>query len=320
MGSFILRRILEAIPVMLGALLLVFIVLHTAPGDPLLLLLPPDQVGGSGKDNEILRERFRAELGLDRPLPIQFVDFVWKFAQLDFGRSFRTREPIRDELLQRLPNTIELGIVSLVIAYAIGIPAGIISARKQNTALDHSSMFTALVGVSMPSFWLGFLLMLFFGLQLRWLPISGRGGPLWELDGWRHILLPAITQGVVPAALVARLMRSSMLEVLNQEYIVTARAKGLRELSILSRHAFKNAAMPIVTIIGLQFGSLLSGAFIIETVFAWPGVGRYTVDAISARDYPVVQACVMVIAFAYVIGNLVSDILYAYVDPRVRLE
>lgn len=267
-----------------------------------------------------MKERLREELGLNRPLHVQFFDFVVKFVQLDFGRSLRTNSLIRDDLLQRLPNTLELAFVALLISFSIGIPAGIIAARKHNTWFDHGSMFTALLGVSMPAFWLGFLLMLFFGLELRWLPISGRGGPIWEWSGIQHILLPAFTLGVIPAAILARLMRSGMLEVLNQDYITTARAKGLAERTIVYHHALRNALIPIVTILGLQFGALLSGAFIIETVFAWPGIGRYTVDAISGRDYPVVQATVIVTAFAFVMGNLLADILYAYVDPRITLE
>ncbi|MBI3913555.1 MAG: ABC transporter permease [Chloroflexi bacterium] len=320
MARFIAKRLIASVFVMIGTLLLVFIVLRAAPGDPIILLVPPDELGGSGPDAQFTRERLRQELGLTRPLYEQFADFVVKFVQLDFGRSIRTNQPIREDLLQRLPNTLELGIVALMISYVIGIPAGIISARRHNTWFDHGSMLVALIGVSMPGFWLGFLLMLLFGLHLHWLPISGRGGPLWELESWRHLILPAVTLGVIPAALVARLMRSGMLDVLRQDYITTARAKGLHERIVVYRHALKNALIPVITILGIQLGGLLSGAFIIESVFAWPGIGRYTVDAISGRDYPVVQATVLITAFAFVLGNLAADILYAYVDPRIRLE
>lgn len=320
MGIFIIKRLFAAVVVMFGTLVIVFLMVRLAPGDPINLLVPPGELGGSGPDAAATRERLRHELGLDRSWPEQFVDFVVKATQLDFGKSLRTGGSIREELMLKLPNTLELGLVALILAYFVGIPAGILAAQRHNSMLDHGSMLVALVGVSMPSFWLGFLLMLLFGLELRWLPISGRGGFLWEPEGIRHIILPAITLAVIPAALVARLMRSGMLEVLRLDYVTTARAKGLKNHTIIYRHALKNSIIPVITILGLQFGGLLAGAFVIESVFAWPGIGRYTVDAISGRDYPVVQATVLVTAFIFVLGNLLSDVLYAYVDPRIRLQ
>jgi peptide/nickel transport system permease protein len=305
---------------MFGTFLLVFLVLHTAPGDPMHLLVPPDEMGGSGPEADALRERLREELGLNKPLHEQFIDFLLSYLRLDFGRSLRSNRPILPDIIQRLPATLELGLVSLLVTYLIGLPAGILSARGRGTWVDHASMLTAIAGVSMPVFWLGFLFMLLFGIRLDWLPVGGRGGPLWTLEGWKHIILPATTLGVIPAAIVARLMRSGMLDVLEQDYIRVARAKGLRERAVYLRHAIKNALLPVLTHFGMRLGAMISGTFVIEYVFAWPGIGQFTVDAIGGRDYPVVQATVILTAFGYVMGNLLADIMCAYVDPRIRAQ
>lgn len=317
MHTFIAKRLLLAIPTLLGIVTAVFLALHLAPGDPINMMIPSD-IEGSAREE--LVQRIKAQYGLDRPLHIQYLNYVGRLFRMDFGRSLRNRTLIAEDLASRIPNTVQLGLLSLIIAVAIGIPAGIISAARRDTILDNMTMSFALLGVSMPNFWQGFMLMLVFGLYLGVLPPSGFGGPLYTWEGLRYAILPALTLGTSAAGVLARFTRSSMLEVINQDYIRTARAKGLADRVILYRHALKNALIPVVTVLGIQFGSLLSGAVIVETVFAWPGVGRYMIAGITARDFPVVQAAVFVVAAGFVLANLITDMAYAYIDPRIRYD
>jgi peptide/nickel transport system permease protein len=283
-----------------------------------MLLLNPAEASSEMTEEDYAR--IRRQLGLDRPLHVQFADYVWHALQLDFGESFNTRRPIFPELVRRLPNTIELGLVSLLIAYLIAIPAGVIAAIRPYSIFDTLSMSGALWGVSMPGFWLAYILIMIFALHFRVLPPTGRGGPVWTLPGLKSIIMPAFVLAVGPAATVTRLMRSELIEVMQQDYIRTARAKGRRERGVILGHGLKNALIPILTMLGMQIGLVVAGSVIIETVFAWPGIGFYMVTAIWQRDYPVVQTTVLVISISVILGNLLSDILYAYVDPRIRYE
>ncbi|MCL0095724.1 ABC transporter permease [Dehalococcoidia bacterium] len=258
-------------------------------------------------------EQVRRDLGLDRPLHTQYFIFMGNLLRGDLGVSTRTGRPAATEIWDKFPNTVELAMASMLVASVIGIIAGVISATRQHSIFDSGSMLVALFGVSVPVFWLGLMLMLIFSVMLGWLPAVGRG-TIW------HLILPAITLGAASAAIFARMTRSSMLEVLHQDFITTVRAKGLRERIVIYKHALKNALIPVVTIIGLRFGTLLGGAVLTETVFAWPGVGRLMVDSIMARDYPVVQGTVLLLAGTFVFVNLFVDILYSFLDPRIRYE
>jgi peptide/nickel transport system permease protein len=305
MNAYLLRRVLHTLPVLLGVSLLVFSMLHLVPGDPVKMML--SEFATTPEQTEILR----SQLHLDEPLPQQFGRFVWNAAQGDLGYSIRSKRPVLDEIRENLPSTLQLALAGLFFAALIGIPLGILAAVKQYSWMDTGSMFVALLGVSMPSFWLGLLLIFALSLRFRLFPATGGGD-------FRHLVLPAITLGLGAAAIIARLTRSSMLEVLRQDYMTTARAKGLREHGVLMRHAFKNALIPIVTIFGLQFGQLLAGTVVIETVFSRPGIGRLLVGAIISKDFPMVQGVVLVVAISYVLVNLVVDVLYASLDPRIR--
>ncbi|MDQ7841418.1 MAG: ABC transporter permease [bacterium] len=309
MGRYLVQRLSLLVPVMLGVTLVAFITLHLAPGDPARVLL--GELGQGASKEEIAR--LRSTLGLDAPLPVQYGRFVWRAAQGDLGRSLRTGAPVRDEVLARAPFTLVLTVASLGIALAIGIPAGVLSAAYRGRAVDHAAMLLALFGVSLPVFWLGLLLMLVFSLALGWLPASGFGT-------WKHLVLPAVTLGLASSALIARMTRSSLLEVLGQDYIRTARAKGLADRTVLLGHALRSALIPIVTVVGLQLGGLLGGAVLTETVFAWPGLGRLAVSAIYSRDTPLVQGTILFTAIAFVLINLAVDLLYALLDPRIRYD
>jgi len=306
MSRFLIVRILSTIPVLFGVSLLVFMMLHLVPGDPVKMVLSefqttPQQVA-----------QMRAQLHLDEPLPQQYGRFVFNALHGDLGTSIRSKRPVRNEIGENLGSTMQLASVALLIAAGLGIPLGIIAALKQHSWLDIGPMLFALSGVSMPSFWLGLLLIFLFSLHLGWFPATG-GGDL------KHLFLPALTLGLGASAIIARLTRSSMLEVLRQEYMTTARAKGLREYSIVVRHGLKNALIPVITIFGLQFGSLLAGAVVVETVFARPGIGRLIVSAILAKDFPMVQGIILFTATAYVLANLLVDLAYGLLDPRIRL-
>lgn len=306
MTQYILRRLVLVIPVLIGVSIVVFWMVRAIPGDPARVL------AGEAASRETV-EQIRARLGLDKHPVVQYGIFVKNALQGDFGRSIRSRRPVMDEIRTRLRPTLELAVGSLFVALAIGVTAGVFSAVRPNSLVDAGSMFVALVGISMPVFWLGLMFMLVFSLRLEWFPTAGHGT-------WKHLVLPATTLGLNSAAIIARMTRSSMLEVLRQDYVRTARAKGLQERIIVLKHAFRNALIPIVTVTGLQFGTLLGGAVLTESVFAWPGIGRLMVDSIIARDYPVVQTAVLVVALAFILINLLVDILYAYVDPTIRYD
>ncbi|MBN1878801.1 ABC transporter permease subunit [bacterium] len=306
MIHYIIRRIMMMIPVLLGVSLLVFFMIHLIPGDPVQLML-----GDTAQPADI--EKLRHEMGLDKPLHLQLAAFLKGLMTGDLGRSLHSREPVTKILTDRFPATLELTLVSMLVAVAIALPLGIISAVKANTAIDHSSMFLALLGVSIPNFWLGPMLILIFSVQLNWLVVSGRSGP-------GSYILPAITLGTALAAILTRMTRASLLEVMKAPYITTAYAKGASHSRAIFHHALRNALIPVTTIMGLQIGALLGGSVITETVFSWPGIGRELIQAIQGRDYPVVQGCVLLIAFCYVLINLVTDLIYGILDPRITYE
>jgi peptide/nickel transport system permease protein len=310
MLTYIIRRIGLMIFILLGVSIVTFSLMHLVPGDP------AEVIAMERYGEEITAETIefvRTEFGLDQPVYIQYFNWLGNVLRGDFGYSFRTDRPVLDEILTRLPATLQLALAGMLVALVIAIPVGIISATRQYSAVDNLSMFGALLGVSMPNFWLGLLLIMFFSVHLGWLPVFGRGGI-------EHLILPAITLGTGMAAITTRLMRSSMLEVLRQDYIRTARAKGLSEKVVICKHALKNALIPVVTVVGLQFGFLLEGAVIVEVIFAWPGIGRLLVDSIFARDFPVIQGCILFIAVMFVFVNLLVDSSYTYLDPKIRYE
>jgi ABC-type dipeptide/oligopeptide/nickel transport system permease component len=292
--------------VLLGVSVVVFVAIRLIPGDPAQLM------AGQAATEEVVRQ-IRQSLGLDQPLPVQYLYFLRNVVRGDLGRSLFNGAPVVEELGQRFPRTVRLALASMAVASLIGIPAGILAATRRLTWVDTAVMVVALVGVSMPVFWLGLNLILVFSVRLQWFPAFG-------YETWRHLVLPSITLGAASAAVVARMTRSAMLEVLGQDYIRTARAKGLSERAVVNRHALRNALIPVVTILGLQLGTLLSGAVLTETVFAWPGVGRLLVDAVLARDYPIIQGTTLLIAATFVALNLAVDLLYGLLDPRIRYE
>ena len=306
MGPYLLKRIVLAAPVLVGVSIVVFTMVRLIPGDPAQLM------AGQAATQEIITG-IRRDLGLDRPIVVQYAYFLRNAVRGDLGYSLFNRAPVTDELALRFPNTVRLGLASMLVAVAIGIPAGIISATRHLSWIDSLVMIVALAGVSMPVFWLGLNLILVFAVRLHWLPAIGH-------EGWAHLILPAVTLGAASAAIIARMTRSAMLEVMRQDYVRTARAKGVAEPSVIGRHALRNALIPVVTVVGLQLGTLLGGAVLTESVFAWPGVGRLLVDAVLARDYPIVQGTVLLIATTFVLLNVLVDVLYAVLDPRIRYE
>ncbi len=303
MGAYLLRRLLQSAVVLLGVTLLVFVLVRLS-GDPVLLLMPPDATAEQV-------EALRRQLGLDQPVLVQYVRFVERAVQGDFGMSFRNGQPAMGLVLDRIPATLELAGAALAITLIVAIPTGIIAATRPDGAVDAIARAVALVGQAVPSFWLGIMLILVFSVQLRWLPPFGGGG----LD---HLVLPAISLGAYSAAVTSRLLRSSLLEVLRTGYVQTARAKGVAENMVVLRHALRNAALPVVTVLGLQVGALLGGAVITEYVFSYPGVGRLVLDAIGHRDFAVVQAFVVLLTLVIAVTNLIVDVLYAALDPRIR--
>lgn len=306
MRNYILRRLFLTVPVILGVSTLVFLFIHFIPGDPVQVML-----GENAKPADV--EKLRKGLGLDKSLHEQYLLFLKGLATGNLGTSIHTGQPILTTILKRIPATLELTLSAMFVALLLSIPLGVISANKQYSVVDNSSMFFALLGISMPNFWLGPLLIILFSINLGWFPVSGRGG-------LQHLILPAITLGTALMAKLTRMTRSSVLEILHEDYITTARSKGLREQIVIFKHALRNALIPVITVIGIQCGALLSGALITETVFAWPGLGRLTITAIQKRDYPLVQGCVLVISLSYVLVNLLTDLAYAWVDPRIRFE
>jgi ABC-type dipeptide/oligopeptide/nickel transport system permease component len=303
---YLVRRLLLTIPVLLGVATLVFSLIHLVPGDPAQSMLgdsaPPEDVA-----------RLRQTLGLDRPLVQQYKSFLGGVVKGDLGTSFRYGTPVTREIGSRLLRTMQLALAAMAVAIVIAIPLGIIAAVRKGTAVDQAAMTLSLIGISMPNFWLGPLLAIVFAVRLGWLPVSGTGSVA-------HLVLPAVTLGAALAAILARMTRASVLEELRELYVLAARARGLSRARAVIRHAFRNSLIPIVTIIGLQFGAVLTGTIITETIFAWPGVGRLLIQAINFRDYPLVQGCILFISFTYVTMNLLTDVAYGLLDPRIRLE
>ena len=318
MGRYIARRLLAMIPLLLGISFIVFSLLNILPGDPVSIMLSSNP--HITPDAETIAQ-LRAQYGLDKPLMTQYMIFLRNLFKGDLGTSVYTQQPVVTAIAERMPATIQLALAALIISTAISIPLGVISAVRQYSWVDHLCLVGSLIGISMPSFWLGLLLMLVFSLKLRWLPLSGMGYLHNGLgDVLRHLVMPAGTLGFGMAALLARVTRSSMLEVLGQDYIRTARAKGLHEKVVVYRHALRNAFIPILTVSGMQFGYLLGGSVIIETIFSWPGIGRLAVNAIMNRDLAVVQGTVLVFTLLFILINLVVDILYAAIDPRIQYD
>jgi len=332
MAKYVARRVIEAIPVIIGVSILVFMLLHLIPGDPAMAILGER---ATAENIALLRER----LGLEKPLYEQYLLWIGRMMQGDLGNTVRGNIPVSHEIAARFPATVELSISALLLSTIVGVPLGIISAIKRNSFIDTLTMFGALFGVSIPVFVLGLLLIFLLGVELGWLPFVGRltsginierrtglhvidallSGNLKGLqDAIEHLILPTITLATVSLAIIARITRSAMLEVLNQDYIRTARAKGLKARHVVMTHAFRNALLPIVTIIGLSLGRLLSGAVLTETIFSWPGVGKWLFDSIIARDYPIVQSMTLIIALLFIFINLAVDMLYAVIDPRIR--
>jgi peptide/nickel transport system permease protein len=334
MRWYIVKRLAMLVPVMLGVSIIAFSLIHLAPGDPARTML------GERATQEQLNE-IREKYGLDKPIYVQYGIWLNGVLHGDLGRSITTHEDVAKEIGERFPNTMELTIAAMIFAIVVGVFAGIISATKQYSITDYTFMGIALFGISMPVFWLGIMLMMIFGVFLGWLPIGGRIDlliPFQRVTGFmvfdsiitgnfpalisvlRHLILPAVALGTIPMAMIARVSRSSMLEVLRQDFIRTERAKGLSERIVIYKHAVRSAMVPVVTVIGLNFGLLLAGAILTETVFSWPGIGRLVVNAVYARDYPLVVGCILVFAIVFVIVNLVTDILYTRIDPRIQYE
>ena len=304
--EYLLRRLLWTLPVLLGVLTLVFFLLHLVPGDPVDVLLGETALPAD-------RALMRAELGLDRPLATQYVDFLRRTLSGDLGTSFGSRRPVTHEIAERLPATMELMLGAMAVAFALAFPLGIVAALHHGRWPDHVASFFALLGVAIPNFWLGPLLILLFAVHLDWLPVNERGG-------LEHLVLTAITLGTALAALLSRMTHTSLVEVLGEDYIRTARAKGVPERTVVARHALRNAAIPVVTVAGLQVGALLSGAIVTESIFDWPGLGSLLLEGIYGRNYPLVQGCVLVIAITYIAINLATDLVYGWLDPRIRQE
>ncbi len=303
MLSTFFSRLISTLVVVFGVITLVFLLIHLVPGDPVEAML-----GESATPTDL--EALRHSLGLDQPLLTQWWQYITNLAHGNLGQSLYTREPISDMLLERFPATLELAFFGLLVAVLLALPLGSIAALRKDSIYDNGAMVFSLLGVSIPNFWLGPMLILLFSLTLGWLPVSGR-------ENWLSLILPAITLGTALSAILARMVRSTLLEVLNEDYIRTARAKGLGESGVILHHALRNASLPIITVLGLQLGTLLGGAVITEIIFAWPGIGQLTIESIQRRDYPVVQACLLLISLSYVLVNTLTDILYAWLDPRV---
>jgi peptide/nickel transport system permease protein len=305
MLRYLLRRLLLTIPVLLGVATLVFSLIHLVPGDPAQSML-----GDSAPAEDVAK--LRQSLGLDRPLLVQYRDFLGGIVRGDLGNSFRYGTPVTREIGSRLVRTIQLALAAMAVAIVVALPLGIIAAVWRGSAIDHAAMTISLVGISMPNFWLGPLLAILFAVVLGWLPVAGTGS-------LAHLVLPAVTLGAALAAILARMTRASVIEELRELYVVAARARGVSRSRAVVHHAFRNSLIPIVTIIGLQFGAVLTGTIITETIFAWPGVGRLLIQAINFRDYPLVQGCILFISFTYVMMNLLTDLTYGILDPRIRL-
>lgn len=306
MARHVIKRFLLTLPALWLVLTLVFLLIHIVPGDPVQQML-----GEGAAPGQI--EQLRHSLGLDQSLTRQYGHYLWRMAHADLGQSFKFQAPVRRIIFERYPATLQLAFLALLVCTAIAIPTGVLAAYRRGSAIDRAAGVFTLFGLAIPNFALGPLLITFFSIRLGWLPVSGRGGLL-------NYVLPAATLGAALAAILMRMVRGAMLEELSSDYVRTARAKGLSVAAVLVRHALRNALIPIVTILGLQFGTLLAGTIVTETIFSWPGIGRLTVQAISSRDYPLLQGCILVISLSYVLVNLLTDVLYALIDPRVRLS
>jgi peptide/nickel transport system permease protein len=306
MTRYLIRRLLLTIPVMLGVATLVFALIHLVPGDPAQAML-----GETAPQADVLK--LRHSLGLDQPLLTQYRTFMTGLARGDLGTSFRYNAPVTAQIREKFPNTAMLALAAMCFAIVFAIPLGILAAVFRGTFVDHAAMTVALAGISMPNFWLGPLLAIVFAVRLGWLPVSGTGG-------LPHLILPAVTLGAALSAILARMTRASLLEELRELYVLAARARGLSRMRAVVKHAFRNSLIPIVTIIGLQFGAVLTGTIITETIFAWPGLGRLLIQAISFRDYPLVQGCILFISITYVAMNLLTDLTYGFLDPRIRFD
>lgn len=307
MTQYIIRRFLQMIPITLGIITLIFSLIHLIPGDP------AASIAGEGARPEDIAQ-VRKALGLDQPLWKQYVTYLGNLARGDLGRSFRTNESVTKEILARYPATIQLAFGAMLVALLVAFPLGIVSAIYRGSWIDNVARFFALVGVSMPSFWFGPLLIIAFAINLEWFPVSGREA------GFKSIVLPSVTMGLALAAILTRMIRVSLAEELTQLYVTTAIAKGVTRQKAIFRHALKNALIPVITVLALQFGSLLTGAIITEQIFSWPGLGRLLIQSITTRDYPQVQASILVIALTYIMVNFISDLMYGVVDPRIKLE
>jgi peptide/nickel transport system permease protein len=303
---YVIRRVLLAVPVLLGVATLVFSLIHLVPGDPAQAML-----GDGAAPQDVIE--LRKTLGLDQPLLTQYVAFLRHAVTGDLGKSFRTGQPVTTMIAERIPATAELAIAAMLVAIVIAIPLGVIAAVFRGTAIDYGAMTFALAGVSIPNFWLGPLLAIVFAVELGWLPVSGRGT-------LAHLVLPSVSLGLALAAILARMTRASLLDELNELYVRAARARGVSRAASIASHALRNSFVPLLTIIALQFGAVLTGAVITETIFAWPGIGRLLIQSIGFRDYPMVQGCILLIAVTYVSVNLLTDLMYGVLDPRIRLE
>ncbi len=304
-AQWLLPRLASALLVVWGVATIVFFLLHMVPGDPIDYML-----GEYAHSSD--REALRVKLGLNLPLWQQYLNFITGALQFDFGDSFHYQRPVSELIFERLPATIELTLASFFVAVVIAFPLGVIAAVKKDTYIDRGAMFFSLLGQSIPNFWLGPMLIMVFSLWMDWFPVSGR-------SGFDSLILPAITLGTALSAILARMVRSSLLEVLGEDYIRTAKAKGLSSYTIIVKHGLRNALLPVITLLGLQLGALLGGAVITETVFSWPGLGKLTIDSIMSRDYPITQTCILLISVFYVLVNIMTDIVYARIDPRVRI-
>ena len=306
MGRLLVARLWQAVPVVLGVVTIVFLLIHLIPGDPVEIMLGENAVAAQ-------KEELRKELKLDRPLATQYAEFLSGLFRGDLGTSFRSREPVLREILSRFPATLLLALASLLAALLVSLPLGVLSAMRPRSAVDHLCGLFSMLGLSMPNFWLGPLLILLFSIQLGLLPVGGWGSAA-------HLVLPAATMGTGMAAILTRMLRASLLEEIRREYVQAAAARGLSRRAAVLRHALRNALIPVLTVLGLQFGSLLGGSVITETIFSWPGIGRLTLQAIEARDYPLVQGCILFLAVLTVAVNLLTDLLYLRLDPRIRVE
>jgi peptide/nickel transport system permease protein len=306
MVNYIISRLLSALVVLVGVSCLVFLLIHLVPGDPVEVML-----GESAQPAD--REALRHALGLDRSIPVQLLNYFDGLVHFNLGMSLHSQRSIAQLLAERFPATVELALAGLLIAMGVAFPLGIFAAVRKDTFWDHLAIGISLLGVSIPVFWMGPVLIWVLSLGLGWFPVSGR-------EGLASLVLPALTLGIALSAILSRMIRASILEVLNEDYIRTARAKGLRERAVIWRHALLNALLPVITVLGLQLGGLLGGAVIVETVFSWPGVGQLMVEAIHRRDYPVVQGCILLISFIYILVNTLTDLAYAWLDPRIRLK